>query len=262
MKKLLLAPLLLGVAFTAMADDPHYSPGISDIVKLAQAKAAPMVIESYIKNSPIAYNPTPDEIISLRAQGVTDEVLSALIKHGGELRRQAQPVPGAPPYQFQGAPPPGAPPPPSGPPNPNQPPAQDQGPQPALPGGAPVPSGQQAPPPGAPPPPSGPPPQGGVPLPSTPAPSVPNGQVPPPAPDYAAAAPVVPGGTTVVAAPGVTYVDGYYWGPGYWGWNGGAYIWIGPGWRWGGWGHGYGWHGGGYGFHGGWHGGGHGGGHR
>ncbi len=101
MKKLFVIPIFLWVAFAALAQEVHLSAGISDIVKLSQANAGPAVIESFISNSPIAYSPTSDELIYMRKQGVSDEVLAALLKHGTELRRQAGAAAAAPPYQPQ-----------------------------------------------------------------------------------------------------------------------------------------------------------------
>ena len=85
----------------ALAQEPRLSAGLTDIVKLSQANAGPAVIESFINNSPIAYSPTSDEIIFLRKQGVSDQVLAALLRHGAEIRQQANAAAAAPPYQPQ-----------------------------------------------------------------------------------------------------------------------------------------------------------------
>jgi len=66
-----------------------YSPGIGDILKMVDAKVDVTVIKAYINNSPTAYNPNASEIIALKERGVGDDVVTALIQRGGEIRSQA-----------------------------------------------------------------------------------------------------------------------------------------------------------------------------
>ena len=67
---------------------PRYSPGVADIVKLADAKVDAQVIKTYIKNSPTAYNPNASEIIALKDRGVAPEILAAMLQRGAEVRAQ------------------------------------------------------------------------------------------------------------------------------------------------------------------------------
>ncbi|MCL5099052.1 MAG: hypothetical protein M1608_16260 [Candidatus Omnitrophica bacterium] len=60
------------------------SPGLSDIVELAQSGVDQSVILSYINNSLKTYHPTSSDIIYLRDIGLSSEVISALINHTGE----------------------------------------------------------------------------------------------------------------------------------------------------------------------------------
>ena len=63
----------------AVAAEPvHFSPGIRDILKLLEAKVEPSVINSYIKSSTVAYNPTATEIIALKEHGGSDDIIMAL----------------------------------------------------------------------------------------------------------------------------------------------------------------------------------------
>ncbi len=81
------------------AAPPKYSAGVADIVKLVDAKVDTGVIETYIRNSPTAYNPSATEIIALKNHGVGPEILTAMLQRGGELRAQAMaavPAGGAP----------------------------------------------------------------------------------------------------------------------------------------------------------------------
>src|SRR6266566_3053798 len=66
-----------------------YSQGIGEILKMVDAKVDVTVIKAYIKNSPTAYNPNANEIIALKQRGMGDDVITALIQRGGEVRAQA-----------------------------------------------------------------------------------------------------------------------------------------------------------------------------
>ncbi len=149
-----------------------YSPGMQEIVKLAQAGVTKDVLVAFINNDPTIYHPTADEIVYLNDLGVSDEVITALLKKGGN-----SPVPSAPPPR---GPPPGQTP-------PADPPPQFPPPDPAT---QPL---------------SVPPPAGGptVPLPANPAPTVPDAPVLP-------AAPTAPPAPTTAAAPPATVSPAFY----------------------------------------------------
>src|SRR6266568_860276 len=66
-----------------------YSPGIGEILKMVDAKVDVTVVKAYIKNSPTAYNPNANEIIALKQRGMGDDIITALIQRGGEVRAQA-----------------------------------------------------------------------------------------------------------------------------------------------------------------------------
>lgn len=73
----------------AVASEPvHFSPGVRDVLKLLDAKVEPSVINSYIKSSTVAYNPTATEIIALKEHGVSDDIIMALLQRGAEVRTQ------------------------------------------------------------------------------------------------------------------------------------------------------------------------------
>ena len=67
----------------------RYSAGVADIVKLADAKVDAEVIKTFIRNSPIAYNPSATEIIALKDRGVGPEILTAMLQRGAEVRAQS-----------------------------------------------------------------------------------------------------------------------------------------------------------------------------
>jgi len=81
----------------------QFSPGTTDVLKMVDAKVDPGVIRAFVNNSPVPYNLRASEIIALKQHGVTDEVITAMIQRGGELR--AQPTPAATPRSAPANPP-------------------------------------------------------------------------------------------------------------------------------------------------------------
>jgi hypothetical protein len=84
-----------------------YSTGITEIIKLLEAKVDAPVILGYIQNSPIAYNPDATELIALKDHGASTEMMVALLHHGDQLRLQMAQAeralnapPAAPAYEY------------------------------------------------------------------------------------------------------------------------------------------------------------------
>jgi len=94
---------VVSVGAAPQAPAVRYSPGIADIVKMVQAKVDVEVIKAYIKNSWVPFNPSAEEIIALQQSGVSDDIISAMLQRGGEIRAQAR---AAMAYQGGAAPPP------------------------------------------------------------------------------------------------------------------------------------------------------------
>jgi hypothetical protein len=65
-----------------------FTPGIADILKMADAKLDADVIKAFIKNSSTPYDPTVPEIIALKEHGLSSEILTVVIERGGEVRAQ------------------------------------------------------------------------------------------------------------------------------------------------------------------------------
>lgn len=93
------------------ATDPQvsFSPGVRDVLKMLDAKIDPAVVKAYINNSMILFNPTANEIIALKQRGVPDEVLTAMMRRGAEVRMQSAqaaqsavpvPAPATPPQSY------------------------------------------------------------------------------------------------------------------------------------------------------------------
>src|SRR5689334_23028047 len=80
----------------------RFSTGIPEILKMIDAKVDVEIIKAFIKNSLVAYNPSAGEIIAMKDRGVPNEIVTAMIQRGGELRPSlsAPPVsaPARPPY--------------------------------------------------------------------------------------------------------------------------------------------------------------------
>jgi len=82
---------------------PSYPSGVGEVMKLFKGGITADIMVSYVKNSPLSFYLSADNIISLQQQGVPSEVLTAMIQRYGELQRQtgvALGTPGRPPVQV------------------------------------------------------------------------------------------------------------------------------------------------------------------
>lgn len=68
----------------------RFSPGIHEIIRLAEAGVSAQIIKAFIERSSVAYEPTATELITLKQRGVPDEVTAALLKRGAELKPTRQ----------------------------------------------------------------------------------------------------------------------------------------------------------------------------
>jgi hypothetical protein len=82
-----------------LASAAHVSPWVYEIERLSQAGVDESVMLAYITDTAGTFNLTADQIIQLKDQGVSPQVLSAMIEHDQELLSGAKPMPtaGAPP---------------------------------------------------------------------------------------------------------------------------------------------------------------------
>lgn len=67
---------------------PGFSGRIADVVKLSKSGVGDSVVLAYIKNSPGPFQPSADEIIKLRDDGISPGIISAMLERGAELRAQ------------------------------------------------------------------------------------------------------------------------------------------------------------------------------
>ncbi len=78
------------------ASTTTFSGNLGEVVRLFQAGVDEAVILAFVQNSPIANQPSADEIIKLRNLGISSEVIAAVLRRGGELRAQWQTAAAAP----------------------------------------------------------------------------------------------------------------------------------------------------------------------
>jgi hypothetical protein len=64
--------------------------GVDDVLKLSQAKISDDIIISYIHNSGTVYSLEPKDIVYLRNQGVSDQVLNAIVGQRTQVAMAAQ----------------------------------------------------------------------------------------------------------------------------------------------------------------------------
>lgn len=80
---------------------PAFSGAIDGVVTLAKSGVDESVVISYIKNSPGPFQPSAEEIIKLRDEGISTHEINAMLERGSELREQAAATAVAQPYAQQ-----------------------------------------------------------------------------------------------------------------------------------------------------------------
>jgi hypothetical protein len=68
---------------------PEFSGRITDVVTLAKSGVDESVVLSYVKNSPGPFSPSAEEIIKLRDEGISPNIINAMLDRSSELRAQA-----------------------------------------------------------------------------------------------------------------------------------------------------------------------------
>lgn len=68
---------------------PYLTAGVQEILKMHEAGVDKSVILAFVQSSSVAYHPSAKEVIYLRDQGVSHEIISAMLKRGGDLRDRA-----------------------------------------------------------------------------------------------------------------------------------------------------------------------------
>ena len=102
------APLMPEGAKGRAALVPNLSSGLPDIVRMFQAGLEEPVMLAFIQSSTTAYHPSAKEVIYLRDLGLSQALITALLRRGGDLRERAAE---AEREERNRTPPPGPPPP-------------------------------------------------------------------------------------------------------------------------------------------------------
>ncbi len=68
---------------------PEFSGGCNDVVKLAKSGVDESVVISFIKASPGPFQPSAEEIIKMRDDGVSSPVISAMLQRQAEVRTES-----------------------------------------------------------------------------------------------------------------------------------------------------------------------------
>ena len=72
------------------------SPEIQQILKMADAGVSKPVVLAFIERSSTAYQPTADDLIALKKHGIADEVTTALLRRGAQVKAQTEEIRGTP----------------------------------------------------------------------------------------------------------------------------------------------------------------------
>src|SRR6266850_7979541 len=73
------------------------SPGLEEIVQLAQAGVGDDVLLAFVENSPTKYKLEIDEILYLHDLGISAEVIAGMVRHGQSTPEPAPTLAGATP---------------------------------------------------------------------------------------------------------------------------------------------------------------------
>lgn len=69
------------------AQPTAYPPvSIAEVLKMIDAGVSPEIIKAYVEGSPAAYNPNAADLITLKTNGVPDDVTAALMKRVAEIK--------------------------------------------------------------------------------------------------------------------------------------------------------------------------------
>jgi hypothetical protein len=71
---------------------PQLSYGVPQVLQLAQAKVSDGIIVNYIQNSGTIYSLKADEIVYLKQQGLSDNVLNAMLNQRSRLTGSTEPA--------------------------------------------------------------------------------------------------------------------------------------------------------------------------
>jgi len=72
----------------AQSKDATVSPGIADVLKMAEAGVSMTVIKAFVEKSSVPFDPSAEDLIALKERAVSDDVTAALLKRGAKVRSE------------------------------------------------------------------------------------------------------------------------------------------------------------------------------
>ncbi len=87
----------VGASPNAAVNQPNLPYGVEDILKLTRAQVSEDVIVNFIGNSGTIYNLSPNDIVYLRHEGVSDRVINAMLEKHKKALDAAQNQPASTP---------------------------------------------------------------------------------------------------------------------------------------------------------------------
>ena len=76
---------------TASRSSP-LAPALEEVVKLSKAGVSDVVTLAYVQNSGMTYSLDAQDVLRLQEQGVSPQVVTAMLQQGGEVRRATEAV--------------------------------------------------------------------------------------------------------------------------------------------------------------------------
>jgi hypothetical protein len=75
---------------TTLAANAGLAPNASEVVKLTKSGVSEDVATAYVRNVSAPFHLSSDDILDLKAQGVSSQVIAAMLNHDTQMRGQAQ----------------------------------------------------------------------------------------------------------------------------------------------------------------------------
>ena len=84
--------LCAGESSSATSDSSKLAPALEEVVKLSKAGVADVVTLAYVKNSGMSYSLDAQDVLRLQEQGVSSQVVTAMLQQSGDTRRATEAI--------------------------------------------------------------------------------------------------------------------------------------------------------------------------
>jgi hypothetical protein len=78
--------------FKRASQSPQFSPAVEEVAKLSKAGVSDTVTLAYVRNSGMTYSLDAQDVLWLQGQGVSPQVVTAMLQQGGEVRRATEAI--------------------------------------------------------------------------------------------------------------------------------------------------------------------------